>query len=255
MMIIGKFPGGTSGAKLRVIAVASAAALPASEREYTVAIVSSVTVGLVYAQAKAPNTPQAGDVWLRLGLDSNAPVPMNKDDTIRLSITHGMQYDADNGWLSRETYIRVDSVWVDLYTWLYANGDKCTLLTGGWVAGYGTGYFVDAANYIRLRTDTTTYKSATAVTNNVVDLTPYATLKCSFTILDATTLKVAIGYGASKTTNLSAATTKIMQTFATTDVGDHVISMDISAADTSAYVMAAVFTTGAIDIKGIWMEM
>lgn len=120
---------GAGRQRLKVIAAASKAALPATAKDGTIAVITTTAVGTVWAQADEPASHSAGDVWIKTGLSSTAPINLATKGSALLYPKNAAQYIGGQ-WVSVTLYTRSNSVWVIGLAYLY-NRDTFTSMSGG----------------------------------------------------------------------------------------------------------------------------
>jgi hypothetical protein len=163
--------GGGSGVKATPIAaVASADALPATANERDIAIISTVPVGNVYAQADQP-VGEPGDVWL-VAEANGAFSYVVGGATIQFS--NAMQYSGS--WEKVGVYQYAGGKWVSASKYLLdGSADTGTAWStyyayGGRAAKESTGYKITGANGGN--------QPAAIQTSSKVNLTGYSKLCC-----------------------------------------------------------------------------
>lgn len=112
---------GGAKAGLAVLAVSSAAGLPASAQDNTVAVVTALAVGTATASASAPDAPQNGDLWLLLGSQSMSPFTLPGAKSVVLHPRAAYQRVAD-AWAVVTAYVRLGGAWQPLSLAIFDQG-------------------------------------------------------------------------------------------------------------------------------------
>ena len=122
--------GGGGGLNFKVVGGTSA---PASPKENTIWVNTSVAItGWVFS-ATAPSSPAAGLVWIPTGESSAVDFNALKKNGIQVYPVSAKQY-VGGAWVDKTAKIYQGGAWKELITYLYNKGNECTDLTGGWAA-------------------------------------------------------------------------------------------------------------------------
>lgn len=112
--------------KVRVLAVTTAAGLPETARNGTIALISPLAVEKVYVMRTAPENPYKGDVWMRQG----SGLITYQTGTVFVTVNETKQYDGA-AWIKRDTYQYLNG-WQREAVYLLEAADTCSDVTGGW---------------------------------------------------------------------------------------------------------------------------
>ncbi|MEG0743126.1 MAG: hypothetical protein RR521_12915 [Clostridia bacterium] len=120
-MIVRRGGGGSAG--VQVLAAASEAALPASAKEGTLAVITVTAVGNVTLKPDPPSAPMAGDLWIRCGLQSELHVEVQKKPSLVVFPVSAAQY-VGGAWVQAALFGRINGAWKSAATYLYAYGTR-----------------------------------------------------------------------------------------------------------------------------------
>lgn len=125
--------GGSGGVNFKVVGGTTE---PASPKENTIWVNTSVTIPSWAFSATEPESPVAGMVWISTGISSVVEFNALKKNAIQVYPISAKQY-VDGQWVNVEAKIYQNGEWIQwstLVTYLYNNGDSCTENGGEWVA-------------------------------------------------------------------------------------------------------------------------
>ena len=103
--------GGSGGWRLKVIAVENEVSLPITEREGTIAVITSMPIGEVLVQNQEPESPSSGDVWVSVDIASFATV---KIKNITIYPATCKQY-INNEWVVQSAWIYTNGSWLEMW--------------------------------------------------------------------------------------------------------------------------------------------
>lgn len=251
--------GGSAGAALQVMAVSSAAALPASAKESTIAIITSTAIGAVYAQAGMPTTASNGDVLITA---DNAAHTVNMAAKGAVMVSIGACYQMTGGaWNKMDAYVYRGGAWqaVTGCFYLYNVGNPMEHITGGWAAtddGSGTCAMDDDSIYFET---TSSLSRRGAVTQKAIDMTGYSKLCMDVDVLTFKGGSTQMYLGVHTTNNPKTGTTSVTKT--STKVYPYcasrmTVEYDVSSVTEAMYVWASLAngSVASIRIRKIWLE-
>lgn len=175
------------GAALNVTAVSDASALPETADENTIAVVTGVEIGAVYARNSAPTTASAGDVFIKTDAKASFVVELANEGSIQICISCAYVYTG-SAWETAQAFIFQGGEWAEMAgaVYLYYCGDECTDHSGGWETYvWYTATADKGADGIRLVGGNTGYQYAFACTKTKVDVTDYSTIHFEGTVNEA----------------------------------------------------------------------
>ena len=251
--------GGSAGAALNMIAVSDAAALPASTKENTIAIVTDVTIGAIYAQEGMPTGASDGAVLIT---PDCAAYAANMAATGAVLVKIGACYQQIAGaWNKKEAYIYQGSAWqaVKGCFFLYNIGNPIDHITGGWAAsddGSGT-CTIDDDSILLETTSTKTRKGA--VTQKAVNMAGYSKLCMDVDVLSlkggSTEVRLGVHTSNNPKVGTSSATKTSIKVYPYC-ASRSIIKYDVSSLTGSMYIWAALAnaTAASLRILKIWLE-
>ena len=124
--------------KLRVIAVPSASALPATGAEGTVAVIMPTAPGDLYAMATAPAGAADGDLWMLTGSQSSAPLTLGRNTGVTL-YPRCVYRRVSGAWVFAPAYVRLSGAWRVVSLHLYDAGAEMLMSAGQTDQGYNYG--------------------------------------------------------------------------------------------------------------------
>lgn len=243
--------GGLGGRRLKVIAVSSEAALPTVVKDGTLAVVTGTAIGTVWAQSETP-TGATGDIWIKTGGTSTAPVNMASIGSLIVYPLGAYQYDGTR-WNLIIGYARVSGAWVFLLTYLYNTGNTYSELTGGWSAGYSSGTVSFTLEAITMQYYVANTGALYCPTVNKIDLTAYNTIHCRGIATKATNLRLYVG----STRTISSGSAVALQLTALTADTIGEVALDISTLSGQFYVFVGLYSElGPItlSVDCVWMD-
>lgn len=239
--------GGGAGAALKVMAVSSAAALPASAKEDTIAIITD-SIGALYVQEAFPEAG-AGDIWITPE-DTMFNVNLSKKGSIMIGIGNVYQYTAGE-WIEKHAYIYRDGKWQFIWNKvLYDSGKFTGKIAHLELLSPTTCKVTYGDSYIQCVTKSGSASEVYAVFGPV-DLTDITTLEASGTYpkaQDGTTyavLAVATGSDASFTDDATDGETIVKDTVKGNSAGKAFeLQLDVSGLTGNHYVYIGTNTAG-----------
>lgn len=176
--------GGGGSLNFKVIAVASEDALPTTAKENTIAVVTDTPITSWVFASTAPETPEAGMVWIATGTVSMVSFNAIKKNGLWVYPSSVQQYIGD-AWVDKTAKTWQNGAWVDWWDGeMYTPGNEQVAHTGGWI-GQGRMYNSAASGGATAPTITRTDKNLTGEigstngvvrTANAIDMTNYNTL-------------------------------------------------------------------------------
>lgn len=121
--------GGSGGGSIRLITVQSEARLPGSAPEGTAAVISTTPAVRLYATNTPPASPKTGDVWLSVGVASNAPIQAGMITVYPA----GFRQYVNGEWQNVTGFVRHGGEWVSMELMLFETGNAYLAVTGGWM--------------------------------------------------------------------------------------------------------------------------
>lgn len=160
--------GGGAGLNLKVV---GGTTQPASPAENTVWVNTPTAINGYAFSATVPTSPVAGMVWFKTASQSNAPINIDKKNTVLLYPTICKQY-VSGAWVNKTAISYVNGGWKDWVTYLYNYGksDFSFQFTTNTFSG-GSGL---ADDHIHLVSTYKSQASAKAAMTPAVDLTPFS---------------------------------------------------------------------------------
>ncbi|NLI21747.1 MAG: hypothetical protein GX418_09395 [Clostridiales bacterium] len=166
--------------RLRVIAAASASALPATAAEGTVAVVTGTAPGDLYAMATAPAGAVNGDLWMLTGAQSSAAFSLGRNTGVTLYPRCVYQRIA-GAWAFVPAYVRLSGAWKPVSLRLYDAGVEMLMAVGQTDQGYNYGSTTYQKQSAAIRAYHGAQSGRWLWTVAPVDLTGIAAVKARFT--------------------------------------------------------------------------
>lgn len=235
--MIGRTNAGAGGGSLNftVIAVASEDALPETAKENTIAVITDTAITSWVFSATAPETPEAGMVWILTSTASTVGFNAVKKNGLWVYPSSVQQY-IDDAWVSKTAKTWQDGAWVDWALYLIHAGAYAE----------GTEFKGQSSNCATVEVDgalilkTTTNTHATWYSSVALDLTNWDTL--TFNVANGRLrYPLFAGCNLSKT----ARTDNFKSPFAAA-------SVEFGSYDVNGTAMGA--ATGAVDISALTGE-
>lgn len=132
-MAIGRTNAGGGGASLN-FKVVGGTTQPTSPKENTLWVNTSTAIPSWAFSATEPGSPVAGMVWFSTGATSSVAFNALRKNDIHVYPTVTKQYIGEQ-WVKKEAQAYQGGEWKRLRTYLYANGDECEPISGGWSIG------------------------------------------------------------------------------------------------------------------------
>ena len=160
---------------------------PTNPKENTIWVNTDAQIPKYYFSAAQPENMAEGEVWFSVDTSSDWEFNALKKDSLQIYPISAQQ--KVGGALSKVSVkIYQNGEWVDLVTYLYNKGDKCTEITGGWEfstctsdTGYTMGTYQDRTSHISLTTSQT--GSSGCSTTKKIDLINVTSISVNFTEL------------------------------------------------------------------------
>lgn len=251
-MAIGRTNCGVGGGGLN-FQVVGGTTQPTSPKENTIWVNTSASITSWAFQTKQPAGAE-GLVWFQTSTGSSVPFNGLSKNTLMVYPKSAMLYTSGS-WSSVSPKIYQNGAWHDFTFYLYADGNECTNLTGGWTAQKKTTTNMTAGGSHEA--------SASSVlithTNNKIDLADYTTLyfeTSEVVVTRADRVDFYFGAGSSKT-SFTVYTREGSKTTGKT------YQVDVSNLSGEYYILAGshhvstgsgtVYETKAV-IKKVWCE-
>lgn len=169
---------GGEGLNFDVKAYASEAALPATAKENTIAVITTTAISGYQFSVEQPAAPTSGYVWFAETTSSAVVFSVTKKNPIMVYPRSAKQY-VGSTWVDVEARSYQDGAWVDWWDqYIYKNGDEYTNITGGWTVN---GVATKEEDCIDLPVvNTNSGRNAGGYTGNKIDLTGINNIKCTF---------------------------------------------------------------------------
>ncbi len=128
------FSGSSGGVQTLNYSVLASLTEPLTPDENTIWVQTGTAVSGYRFDAAQPETAEEGMVWFCAGQSGTISFNALKENGIILYPTRAMQY-VGGAWSGVEAKIRQDGQWKNWWDGLlYAPGNECTDVTGGWIA-------------------------------------------------------------------------------------------------------------------------
>ena len=135
-MIFNMVGGGGSGKLgLSVKAYASADALPTSEAENAIAVITSTAIAKFVLSPIEPTSKTTGTVWITIN-GGDVAIGVDEEDIITLYPDRCVQWDGSQ-WVNCDAFVYQSAKWVafaEAVLYLYSPGNTHESLTGGWIS-------------------------------------------------------------------------------------------------------------------------
>lgn len=142
--------------------------------ENTVWVNTSTAINGYAFSNTEPTSPASGMVWFSTGIDSTAPMNIDKKNTVMLYPVACKQY-VSGAWVEKTAKTYKDGAWVEWWDGtLFNDGNEYTAITGGFsaVGDYQVAEIADG--YLHLLAEYGKY--AAFLTENAIDLTGFSKL-------------------------------------------------------------------------------
>ena len=189
--------GGGGGEAVKLIVLTSAASLPASAKDNTLAIITSVTVGAVRLQHTTPASPSGGDVWIMTSVSGGRALQVGRKNLLTTYLVRAYQY-VSSVWVLKDLYVRVSGAWQNTYTYLYSRGTEFVTAHGfnGTTLTEATGNISKQSTYM-IGIPSATANNWKGIYWDAIDLTDYNTLRL---VVSTPNAEETLGYGNSTST-------------------------------------------------------
>lgn len=172
-MIFNMVGGGAKGCK--VVAAASASALPSSADVGTIAVISSIAVNDVYASVTEPAVKEIGDVWI---VPDASGLLFYQIGNAQIGFNTLYQYNGSK-WVKVSAYQQTENGWETGVLYLYNKGDQCTAVTGGWNRYSSYSAVVDFnSDHISMDEGDNGYHVSQVQTVNKIPFSGFTKVKC-----------------------------------------------------------------------------
>lgn len=246
--------GGGSGGGLNFKVVGGTTA-PTSPKKNTIWINTDEPITSWAFSTTEPENPVEGMVWIITGTTSTVEFNALKKNSLQVYPLEAKQY-VGGAWVAKVAMTYQGGEWISWIRYLYAYGDECEDLTGGW----------ESLPYISTSSESTRKaltleKNKTSITasnnasyggsvwsGNAIDLTDVETL--SINVTEATNVSDKMTFGIHKTKgNYTAWDASVV----ILDTGEY--SVDVSEMSGSFYVVFSIVAVAkSVTIDKIWMQ-
>lgn len=176
--------GGGAGLNLKVVGNPQ----PTSPKNNTIWVDTDTEINGYAFSATEPASPRPGMLWFKTGATSNAPINIDKKNTVMLYPNICQQY-INGAWVSKTAKIYSSAKWSELWDGgLYVGGNQYEAITGGWWNNYNLSFKGSSTypgnsdlnlaeclgDYISLSGKNGYFSSVT--TKNKIDLSNFSTL-------------------------------------------------------------------------------
>lgn len=241
----GNLGGGSGGLNFKIVGGKSE---PSSQKENMIWVDTDEKITGYTINATEPENPIPGMVWITPGASGEAVVTVTKKNPIKVYPVSAKQYN-NGAWMDVTAKNRQNGEWVDWWNGeLYEPGNMYDIYTGGWVKGE---YIAGDATTITTSDITLNVGTGTRThveTAQKVEFGDNKTLKATVDIINCPTASnvVRLGYSSKPKANLASATTKNELTPGKNFSGEFTITLDISSAPSSAYVVIGAGVSGTV---------
>ena len=121
--------GGGGIARTPIVVITSETELPANPKPGTIAILTTTSIGRIYAQATIPESPSVGDLWFAPSAVANVVYIDGKE---AYAVKTVKQYNG-TAWETVNAFQYTDGAWSTM-VYLLNGIDECKPITGGWKA-------------------------------------------------------------------------------------------------------------------------
>lgn len=126
---------------------------------------------------KEPTEPGDGVVFFKTIKQSNAGFNAITDNELHVYVQKASQYkESEGAWENTKIKIYQSGTWVDFTLNLFAEGDRCEEVTGGWKGHSDQNATFAFGETIYLFSDKNSYHNAAVYTNNKINFNGYSTL-------------------------------------------------------------------------------
>ena len=182
--------GGAGGEPVRLLTVSSAAALPDTAKENTLALVTAQAPGAVQLCHAAPAAPADGDVWIMTTASGTRALQLGRKNLLTTYLVRGYQY-VSGAWAVKALYVRNGGAWQNMYTYLYSRGTEFVTAHGmGSMLGDNPSQISKGPNYFDAIVAATA-QNWKGCWWEAIDYTPYVTLRLVMSTPAAT---LSLGY-------------------------------------------------------------
>lgn len=232
-------------------------------KENDIAVLTATAITNWQLSYSAPDSPAAGDLWIKLASSSLHEIEILKKQSILLYINAAFQYE-NGAWVRKKAYLYHSGAWNDLDIFLFDNGDQCVQLTGGWKTVNDThGGCTVLDDRIHFAPLDSSGAGQACYTENKVALSGYTKLcvKMNVTTVAPTSQypsRFAVGLYTNNTSFSPFYSSQVV-TYAelptTQPAGDCTLELDISAyKDSSNYYVGFTNIVCVADVYEIWLE-
>ena len=176
-MILNMAGGGGAGGKIYVV---GGTVQPASPKENTIWVNTSVTITSWVMQYDQPASPTQGMAWIVTSGYSNAALNPFSKMTAYYYIISAKVYN-NGSWVRCGGSVYTNGTWHAMRIYFYDHGDECSAVTGGWISGSSTSVsytFTKNADNMYIHDGSANYSSYSMYPTNLIDLTNISTLHC-----------------------------------------------------------------------------
>ena len=149
---------------------------PASPKENTIWVNTDLEITGWAFDAQQPDNPETGNVWIKTGVNGNAPISAVKGKSLIIYPQSCMQWNGTE-FISKDVKVYKNGQWITLKFWFLQGSEQYSGITGGWGAINTTGPFKSAtADSSGLVFATTSYIARNIATIAPIDFTGINTL-------------------------------------------------------------------------------
>lgn len=149
---------------------------PASPKENTIWVNTDLEITGWAFDAQQPDNPETGNVWIKTGVNGNAPISAVKGKSLIIYPQSCMQWNGTE-FISKDVKVYKNGQWITLKFWFLQGSEQYSGITGGWGAINTTGSFKSAtADSSGLVFATTSHIARNIATIAPIDFTGINTL-------------------------------------------------------------------------------
>ena len=178
---------------------------------------------------------EEGTVWISTGTSSTVEFNALKKNGIQVYPLAAKQY-VSGAWVTKTAKSYQGGKWVDWTTFLFANGNQFTDLTGGWGVKSSSGVTCTIGDTLSLRVTGTAAREGSVYTKNKIDVSNFHTL---YVDVNVTTIDYSFRIGLSNAAGIKSANELggyVAQT-STTKTGQQTLSLNVENFNSSYYIV------------------
>ena len=176
-----------------------------------------------------------GIVWIKTGTSSAAEFNALKKNGITVYPLSAKQY-VDGAWVTKIAKSYLSGEWKDWGTFLFANGDQFTELTGGWGINSSSGLTCTVGDTLSFNVTGSTARAGSVYTKNKIDVSNFRTLEVDVDISSLTN-KFYIGLSSTAGIKNTQALSGYVAQATSTTTGPQTISLNVESFNSSYYVV------------------